>query len=92
MPDPSGGAWERLASAVARSARGHGVGARLVEEAARRAARGGFDRMELSVHPDNATAIRFYEGIGWRKIVAAGGWTGRMWRPVPTEPRASTSP
>lgn len=79
-------AWELLAIAVSPDARGHGIGAVLVKEAARRAEAAGFHRMELSVHPENARAIRFYEGIGWRKCMSGEQWTGRMSRAVTSAP------
>jgi ribosomal protein S18 acetylase RimI-like enzyme len=83
LDDP---AWELLSIAVSPRARGHGVGAALVAEGARRAQRSGYRRMELSVHRENARAIRFYEGIGWRKLVPDGSeWAGRMWRAVSEE-------
>jgi len=85
-PGPSEPAWELLAIAVSPEARGHGVGALLVREAARRAAATGFMRMELSVHPDNARAINFYEGIGWERFPPGEQWAGRMRRAVSYDP------
>ena len=83
---PPGRAWELLAIAVSPEARGHGVGALLVDEATRRARATGYDRLELSVHPDNEGAIRFYERIGWSKLTSGDAWSGRMWRPASADP------
>lgn len=52
---------------------------RLLMDAAEGAARSrGFDRMGLSVHADNAAAIRLYERSGWERLLVDGAWHGVM--------------
>jgi len=68
-----------LAIAVDPTAQGRGVGRALMEEATRRAVDQGFESMHLTVHPANATAVSFYQGLGWVPVPEADGvWTGRM--------------
>lgn len=38
----------------------------------------GFSEMDLTVNPQNEKAIRFYERLGWEKVVNEGRWTGLM--------------
>jgi ribosomal protein S18 acetylase RimI-like enzyme len=41
--------------------------------------RRGCSRLNLSVAVDNQQAIRFYEGLGWKKIFNQPAiWTGQM--------------
>lgn len=49
---------------VASSARGRGVGERLIREAGRRAAEIGAERLDLTTGGDNDGAQRFYERVG----------------------------
>lgn len=58
--------------------RGCGIGRMLMLEMERTARAQGYPLMELSVHTDNDTAIRFYEGLGWRKVVPKDQWHGLM--------------
>lgn len=37
-----------------------------------------YDMLRLTVHPENTSAVRFYEKMGWKKIVAGGQWEGQM--------------
>lgn len=75
-PAPSFGV---LSIATDPAVHGAGIGRALMQEAEARARRAGHARMTLTVHPDNARAVRFYEQLGWRR---AGGppWTGAMVR------------
>jgi len=59
---------------------GAGIGRRLMDVAEEQARRQGYRRMNLSVRPDNAAAIGFYEAIGWRKVMVGGTWRGHMER------------
>jgi ribosomal protein S18 acetylase RimI-like enzyme len=36
--------------------------------------------MNLSVNTENSQAIRFYEGLGWQKVLREGIWGGEMIR------------
>jgi ribosomal protein S18 acetylase RimI-like enzyme len=65
-----------LAIATDPTVRGAGAGRALMLEAEGRARRIGHPRMVLSVHVDNARAIRFYEQLGWQRRGAP--WTGSM--------------
>ena len=48
-------------------------------EAEARARRDGYASMLLTVHPDNARAVTFYEQLGWeRHTIGDGDWTGNM--------------
>ena len=53
---------------VARTFRRHGVGARLIEAAARWAAAQGVASLELTVHEFNRTALDFYEAAGFQTV------------------------
>lgn len=56
-----------------------GVASALLEEATQRARTRGFSRMVLTVHPDNDTAVRFYERRGWkREVDREQTWCGGM--------------
>jgi ribosomal protein S18 acetylase RimI-like enzyme len=75
-PSPSFGV---LAIATDPRVRGAGAGRALMAEAEARARRLGHARMTLTVHPDNARAVRFYEQLGWARA-AEVPWTGTMVR------------
>jgi ribosomal protein S18 acetylase RimI-like enzyme len=38
----------------------------------------GFRQMNLSVHPTNTQAVRFYERQGWERVLQDGVWKGQM--------------
>ncbi|MGW9453357.1 GNAT family N-acetyltransferase [Streptomyces sp. NPDC055632] len=61
---------------VAPAARGRGVGRVLVGALLERARDAGFDDVFLRVHPDNAGALRCYEGAGFVRVdpEAAAEW------------------
>jgi ribosomal protein S18 acetylase RimI-like enzyme len=61
-----------LTIAVVPSRRGHGLGAELLEALLAEARRQGYERMSLSVEPDNP-ALRLYEQHGFRKTDEHGG-------------------
>lgn len=60
--------------ATAPDARGRGVGAKLVQAAARRAIRRGCDRLRLEARRSNAAAIRVYERAGFCKLHMMSGY------------------
>ncbi len=66
-----------LAIATDPRARRHGAGKALMAEAETRARAGDFERMVLTVHPDNANAIAFYERLGWTRY-GTRPWSGTM--------------
>jgi len=76
-PRPSFGV---LSIATDPRVRGAGVGRALMHEAEARARRLGHARMTLTVHPDNARAVRFYEQLGWVCVRGPGAWAGAMVR------------
>lgn len=68
-----------LAIATDPDMRGSGAGRALMMEAESRARRAGHTSMILTVHPDNARGVRFYEQLGWaRRNASDGAWTGEM--------------
>ena len=58
--------------AVARPARGRGLGTALMAELERRFVRKGCPRMNLFVADEAPEAIGFYERLGWRRLPAVG--------------------
>jgi ribosomal-protein-alanine N-acetyltransferase len=54
--------------AVAPTAQGQGLGARLLRHAMREAAQAGMDSMYLEVRPSNARALQIYRAFGFRQI------------------------
>jgi ribosomal-protein-alanine N-acetyltransferase len=54
--------------AVAPTAQGQGLGARLLQHAMREAARDGMDNMYLEVRPSNPCALQIYQAFGFRQI------------------------
>ncbi len=57
-----------LAIAVSPEHQGRGAGRLLMVESEAIAKQKGFEKMNLTVSPDNHHAIRFYESLGWRKV------------------------
>jgi len=60
--------------AVAHAARGRGVGEALVRATERAARAGQRTRVRLEVRQDNASAIRLYERLGYRRFGAYAGF------------------
>jgi ribosomal protein S18 acetylase RimI-like enzyme len=56
----------------------HGAGRLLMEHAERTARELQFTDMALTVHPDNVKAVRFYERLGWTRVLDDGLWNGKM--------------
>lgn len=75
---PDGPSFGILSIAVSPAARGSGVADDLMSAAEAAAAMRGFERMNLTVNPDNGRAIRFYERLGWERVDDENGWGGRM--------------
>lgn len=67
-----------LSIATDPTVRGAGIGRALMTDAESRARRDGHRRMTLTVHPDNARAVQFYEQLGWTRT--GEPWTGAMTR------------
>jgi ribosomal protein S18 acetylase RimI-like enzyme len=67
-----------LAIAVSPSARGIGAGRKLMQHAEREAVLRGYGRMDLTVHPSNSHAVRFYESLGWERVEPDPAWAGKM--------------
>jgi len=38
----------------------------------------GFSEMDLTVHPENSQAVRFYEKLGWARAPNGEVWRGSM--------------
>jgi ribosomal protein S18 acetylase RimI-like enzyme len=73
-----------LAIAVHPAYQGLGVGKLLMQESELVARRRGFLDMVLTVNTGNHQAIRFYEGLGWKRINERGEWEGGMRKPLGT--------
>lgn len=67
-----------LSIAVDPNYQGLGIGRILMERSEAIAREKGFSEMDLTVNPQNEKAIRFYERLGWEKVVNEGRWTGHM--------------
>lgn len=67
-----------LAIAVHPDAQGLGLGKLLMLRSERAARERGFGQMHLTVNPQNTPAVRFYEGLGWERVLQGERWTGRM--------------
>lgn len=68
-----------LAIAVDPSCQGAGVGRQLMQISEKIARQRGFEQMHLTVDVKNIGAIKFYEGLGWQKVVADDAvWHGSM--------------
>ncbi len=64
--------------AVAPAVRGRGVGRALVAALVAMSRANGYSRATLTVHPDNANAIRAYRGLGFRPVSEQGAKELRM--------------
>jgi [ribosomal protein S18]-alanine N-acetyltransferase len=60
--------------AIAKKARGQGLGARLVRELEKRSRRAGFKRMHLEVAHGNDAAIGLYEKLGYTRVRSIPGF------------------
>ncbi len=67
-----------LAIGVAPDFQKLGIGRLLLLDAEKEAIKCGFEQMDLSVHPTNVKAVRFYEKLGWQKVAPNDLWTGVM--------------
>ncbi|WP_159300791.1 GNAT family N-acetyltransferase, partial [Klebsiella pneumoniae] len=54
--------------AIAKAARGQGLGARLFRELEKRSRKAGFTRMHLEVAHGNSAAIGLYEKLGYKRV------------------------
>jgi len=59
-----------------------GAGRALMSEAEGRARLAGYEQMYLTVHPGSARAIKFYEALGWVRVLQDGVWQGGMRKAV----------
>lgn len=69
-----------LAISVEPNCWGMGVGRLLMEHSEADARRKGFQMMNLTVHPENKQAIRFYKGLSWQQSLSSGTWDGKMFK------------
>lgn len=77
--------WGILSIAVLPECRGNGTARALMEDAEAEAKRRGFRHMHLTVDVKNERAIRFYEKLGWKKVLESGEWKGTMTKQLATE-------
>lgn len=83
VPDRSFGL---LLVAVDPEAQRSGLGRALLEEAERRAAASGLERLHLTLDPTNWGAMAFYTGLGWQRLGVPGD-TDRQWLMAKELPR-----
>jgi ribosomal protein S18 acetylase RimI-like enzyme len=78
--DPPLKSFGILVIAVSPEHWGKGIGGLLMDEAETRARELEFQEMKLTVNPGNARAVRFYERLGWQRLLMNldGNWTGAM--------------
>ena len=68
-----------LSIAVNPSQQGLGVGKLLMDDIEAIALEKKFKELNLTVHTDNFRAVKFYESLGWRKVMNSfGNWDGGM--------------
>lgn len=67
-----------LSLGVDKLSQGTGIGYALMNESEAIARARGFVQMDLWVHTDNWQAIRFYERLGWTRILKENTWRGEM--------------
>jgi ribosomal protein S18 acetylase RimI-like enzyme len=60
--------------AIAKAARGQGLGARLIRELEKRSRKAGFKYMHLEVAHDNRAAIGLYEKLGYTRVRSIPGF------------------
>lgn len=71
-----------LSIAVSNDFQKLGIGKLLMLDAEQEAVRCGYEEINLSVHPANKNAVRFYENQNWRKTPANELWRGVMVKPL----------
>jgi ribosomal protein S18 acetylase RimI-like enzyme len=71
-----------LAVATSPGCQGRGVGVAIMSSLEAAAIDRGFDRMHLSVNPDNIRAVRFYERLGWDRRHEGEEWKGLMTKTI----------
>lgn len=82
-----------LSVAVHPAFQGCGVGHALMHDAEQEARRLGVGTMSLTVHPENAQAVRFYEHQGWYQVPdRRGRWIGHMQKDLPPVASGHTEP
>jgi ribosomal protein S18 acetylase RimI-like enzyme len=62
---------------------GHGIAQHLMDYSERVALELGHNQMNLTVHPANSRAVRFYEKTGWTRIPSDASWSGAMSKTLP---------
>jgi ribosomal protein S18 acetylase RimI-like enzyme len=67
------GSFGVLAIAVSPAAQGSGAGSLLMRHIERAASEQGFSQLHLTVDPENAGAVKFYESLGWRSQPSPNG-------------------
>jgi ribosomal protein S18 acetylase RimI-like enzyme len=67
-----------LSIGVSPAFQGRGIGRLLMDESEQYARLQGFPQMQLSVSPENQQAVRFYETLGWTRILQNDVWAGEM--------------
>lgn len=69
-----------------------GVGQLLMRTSEMEALRRGYSQMHLTVHVNNEKAIRFYEGLGWKKVFVDSNWKGDMSKSLIEQQKSTNKP
>lgn len=80
-----------LSIAVSPAVQSRGIGRRLMEESEQYARLQGFPEMQLSVNPDNDQAVRFYESLGWTRVLKGETWPGEMRKSLTVPDQSASS-
>lgn len=67
-----------LSIAVAPAYQRQGVGELLIKEVESKAREKGYPQLHLTVHPENLSAVKFYQKLGWQKMPSEENWSGSM--------------
>lgn len=67
-----------LSIAVSKNHQKLGIGKRLMNDAEKEAIKYGYERIGLTVNPDNKNAVSFYEKLNWKKTQSDDLWNGSM--------------
>ena len=67
-----------LSIAVAGNCQKAGIGQMLMRDAEEEAVKYGYESICLTVHPDNKTAVKFYEKQNWQRFRQSDLWDGAM--------------
>jgi ribosomal protein S18 acetylase RimI-like enzyme len=71
-----------LAIAVDPGLQKSGIGKLIMDFTEKAALERGYTKIHLTVHPTNINAVRFYEKIGWQRVLTQAPWKGAMMKEI----------